>query len=190
MSVTRPVSPTTAISWRYRLQQFWRGLHAEVTADEIQRAVALLPGPAGNLFCAMPVDAQRHSLNVLASLGRAGQSNADLAAAALLHDVGKIAAQRAGYPLGLWWRGPLVLLEALAPQLLPGLACADPASGWRYVVYVQLNHPAIGATWADEAGCSWLTCWLIAHHQEQTPPNTDPARLALLQALQWADGKN
>ncbi len=91
----------------------------------------------------------------------------DLAAAALLHDVGKVAADDAGAYLGLWMRGPIVLLEAWRPDLLVRLASPQPAASLRYALFVHLAHPQIGAAWANEAGCSPLTCWLIAHHQDK-----------------------
>jgi len=75
-----------------RIRQFVRGVTASVSAEELQRAAQILP-PAGlTRFQQMPVDAQRHSLNVLSSLQGAGWNDADLAAAALLHDAGKLAA--------------------------------------------------------------------------------------------------
>jgi hypothetical protein len=183
----------------YRVGQFWRGVRARVEPAEAQRAAELLPAQACALFRGMPVDAQRHSLDVLAALQAAGDVQSDLAAAALLHDVGKTAAPS----LGLWLRGPLVLAEAFAPDLVDRWSDADPGRGWRYVLYVHRCHPAIGAMWAEQAGCSPLTCWLIAHHQDaldaldgvdeaavaagQSSPGQAPR--ALLAALQWADGR-
>lgn len=174
----------------YRLLQFLRGLGARVDEEEIQRAMAVLPHEAQVLFQRMPHDAQRHSLNVLASLQAANHTDADLAIAALLHDVGKVAAANAGYPLTLWWRGPLVLLEALAPAWMRRAASPAPEAGWRFVLHVHLEHPAIGAAWAQAAGCSPRSCWLIAHHQERNPPAADTQLLSLLRALQWADNEN
>ncbi|RIK38615.1 MAG: hypothetical protein DCC55_20640, partial [Chloroflexi bacterium] len=63
----------------YRLLQFLRGLGARVDEEEIQRAMAVLPHEAQVLFQRMPHDAQRHSLNVLASLQAANHTDADLA---------------------------------------------------------------------------------------------------------------
>ena len=185
----------------YRVSQFWRGLRATVTPADQRRVAAVLPAAAIPLFAQMPVDAQRHSLNVLDSLGAAG-NQPDLAVAALLHDCGKVAAAQGGMALGLWLRGPLVLLEMLLPQLTArwamvspltrgGDADAKPLQGWRYALYVQREHPAIGAAWAAEAGCSPLSCWLIAQHQ--TPLDqivgSDEARTLLI-ALQRADEDN
>lgn len=154
-----------------------------------------LPAAAIPLFTHMPVDAQRHSLNVWANVQAAGETHPDLAVAALLHDCGKVAAAHGGVVLGLWLRGPLVLLEALLPQMAARWASPDPAQRWRYALYVQREHPAIGAAWASKAGCSALSCWLIAHHQ--TPVATlagragvsDEAR-RLLAVLQQADDGN
>jgi hypothetical protein len=174
----------------YRLLQFVRGLAATVAVEEVKLARSILPEEAWPLFQRMPQDAQRHSLNVLATLQATGHTDPDLAAAALLHDVGKVAAADAGYPLTLWWRGPLVLCEALAPDWLRRRSAPTPSAGWRYVLYVHQEHPAIGARWAEAAGCSPITCWLIAHHQERNPPLSSDEELGLLHALQWADSNN
>ncbi len=176
--------------WRrslYRFGQLRRGLAAQVTGAEREQALRLLPPAASALFLALPRDAQRHSLDVLATLRAAGHRDHSLLAAALLHDVGKLAATQDGRRIGLWTRGPLVLLEAFAPAWCARLAHPDPARGWRYLLYVHREHPAIGAAWAQEAGCDELCCRLIAYHQ--TPPEQAPAGpwRALLVALQEAD---
>ncbi len=180
----------------YRFRQFFRGFNAQVSEAERQGISQLLPEPAVVLFERMPVDAQRHSLNVLYTLQAAGHREPDLAAAALLHDVGKVAADEAGVRLGLWLRGPLVILEAVAPALLDNLATDDVQKGWRYALYVHLTHPTIGAQWAEQVGCSRTTCWLIAHHQSVVhlaetgmQPEVETLRQWLV-ALQQADGSN
>lgn len=176
---------------QYRIGQFWRGLHARLEPEDATLARRVLGAEALPLFEAMPADAQRHSLNVLHMLWQAGYTDPDLAAAALLHDVGKTAAADGGVALGLWLRGPLVLMERFAPRLLRRWAVDDPAAGWRYAIYVHLEHATIGATWAAQRGCSPLTCRLIEHHQD-APGTTqaDAALRHLLAALQWADGAN
>lgn len=182
--------PGWAIRMGYRLRQFVRGITAQVHADEMVTVSRLLPKPGVAHFCQMPVDAQRHSLNVLYMLQKANAASPELAAAALLHDVGKIAAEEAGVHLSPWLRGPLVLLDKLMPSLRERLAADDPALGWRYALYVHHAHPAIGAQWAKEDGCSELTCWLIEHHQDVLghAPADDNEKLLLL--LQWADCRN
>lgn len=189
------IAPATPAGWRraqYRVRQFWQGVVARVSPEEHALAARMLPAAALELFERMPADAQRHSLNVLAAvtaIGVAGEGeDADLAAAALLHDVGKVAAQDAGVRLGPWLRGPLVLLEAWTPDLLRRAAREDPGSGWRYAVYVHFEHGRLGADMAQQAGCSELTCWLIAHHQDRaTAGEGGEYRQRLLAALQRAD---
>ncbi len=187
----------------YRLCQFMQGLSAHITPAERQIIAQLLPAAAVSLFEQMPIDAQRHSLNVLYTLQAAGRNQpasvqpdlfTDLFVAALLHDVGKVAAIDADVQLGLWARGPLVILEALAPTLFNRLASADPQQGWRYALYVQREHPQIGARWAKQAGCTAQTCWLIAHHQVTAHQvinlQVDEPQVTWLLALQQADNSN
>ena len=179
--------------WRtgyYRLRQFWNGWFAAIDPVELGVALAYLPSAAQARFQTLPIDAQRHSLNVLQSLQRRGAVPADLAAAALLHDIGKLAADEAGLRINLWVRGPLVLLEKVAPALLQRWASVEATQGWRYLLYVHFMHPAIGAQWATAWGCTPLTCWLIEHHQDQlsVEPGNEAEQLLIL--LQWADSLN
>lgn len=148
----------------------------------------------------MPPDAQRHSLNVLYTLQQQNSNNRvrpDLAVAALLHDVGKVAAEEVGIKINLWLRGPLVLLNFFFPEQMKMLAQegCEPRNllaCWRYVFYVYFEHPAIGAEWAKAAGCSLLTCWLIAHHQSEIEKleRVDESWKKHLTALQEADEQN
>jgi len=201
MSQTRLLYPklfARTQQFGYRLRQFFQGLQAHVTPAEQQMIARILPESVAALFFRLPIDAQRHSLNVLYTLQTAGYQQADLAVAALLHDVGKLAADEAGVQLNLWLRGPLVLLEAMLPQYLARLAIADPSRGWRYALYVHFQHPHIGAVWAKAAGCTPLACWLIEHHQADhqdadlvnAPSTLLDAPVTLLSALQWADARN
>lgn len=180
----------------YRVGQFVRGLSAHVSVEEMAEATDLLPPAAADLFCSLPRDARRHSLNVLHFLRAQGAVDADLAAAALLHDSGKLAAEQAGLPLTLWLRGPLVLLDALAPALARRLARSE-GKGWRRLLFVHRQHATIGARWAHERGCSARTVWLIANHQTSAPqlgPDgrsaVSAADLSALHALQSADDRN
>lgn len=185
---TLPVDPLRQRVF-YRLRQFFRGLVARVEPSELQAIRPLLPPDAYALFLRLPVDAQRHSLNVLHDLQRRGTVHPDLAAAALLHDVGKLAADEAGVRINLWLRGILVLLKAFLPSFFYRVQSENPQSGWRYALHISEFHPQIGAKWAAQCGCSELTCWLIAQHQEKVSEDA-PERSDLLKALQWADGRN
>lgn len=196
MTVPRTPAAGGAGDWRllpYRLRQFWRGLHPTVSQDEVKAVAAVLPPAAFALFQRMSIDAQRHGLNVWQTLLRQpGQAPApaDLVVAALLHDVGKMATSAAGLQINVWWRSLLVLLELIAPQWLTNLAVAEPQAGWRYLFHVHLAHPAIGAEWAAASGCSPVTCWLIAQHQDKGAATGHSPAAQLLARLQWADGQN
>ena len=186
-----PHAPTLFMRARYRVGQFLRGFRAAVTPADLASVGDLLTPAAAALFLRMPTDAQAHSLRVLHDLQAGGEVPPDLAAAALLHDVGKVAADDAGAYLGLWLRGPLVLLEAWRPQWLAAWASPVPAPTLRYALHVHLHHPQIGAQWAAEAGCTPLTCRLIAHHQDKNlEAIQDTQLLHDLARLQWADGRN
>jgi hypothetical protein len=173
---------------RYRVRQFMRGIKARVGPAERAEVRRILPSAASLLFDRMPVDAQRHSLNVLALLRASGPVGPDLAVAALLHDCGKLVESRNGAAISLWKRGPLVLLDAAAPGITTRWSSADPFSGWRYMLYVHRQHPALGAELAGEAGCTEAACWLIAHHQDRMASG-DTGQIDALQRLQWADNR-
>ncbi|MBV7329251.1 HD domain-containing protein [Chloroflexi bacterium TSY] len=180
----------------YRIKQFLWGLRAKVELHELEFVRQTIPEGAWSLFQRMPVDAQRHSLNVLYTLRDTYSAHPDLyndpdlIVAALLHDVGKIAADDAGVRIGLWLRGPLVLFEAFMPRQMQQLASPNPKDGWRHALYVYLEHPRIGAAWATEVGCSSRACRLIGQHQNKNVQFRDKRDLELLQALQLADSQN
>ena len=120
---------------RYRVGQFLNGWRATVSPQDyalVEQVLSPVSAEAMVLFTRMPVDAQAHSLRVLKTLRADGTSLGavlpDLAVAALLHDVGKVAADDAGVYSGLWMRGPLVLLEAWRPDLLAWLASPHPSA--------------------------------------------------------------
>jgi hypothetical protein len=178
--------PTGAI--HYRVWQFFRALTARVSQGDLETVACMLtPAPLA-LFRAMAIQDQRHGLDVYAALRKAGHTNPDLLAAALLHDVGKAVAR-----LPAWQRAIIVLLDHFAPRLLARLSQGDP-TGWRrpFVVYAQ--HPEAGACWAQEAGCSPLTVALIRRHEDRIEDcqigNCQTEEDHLLAALQIADSLN
>jgi hypothetical protein len=184
------IQPNLALLSAYRLRQFWRGITARITPEEMGIAAALLPRKSLARFCEMPADAQRHSFNVLYTLSQEGWHDPDLSVAALLHDVGKLASQQSLCKLTPWRRSQLVLLEAFYPGNLVSIASPDPNAGMRYLIYVHLRHGQIGAEWARMDGCSDTTCWLVAHHQEKRQPPFLSHNEQMLAMLQWADNRN
>ena len=168
---------------RYRARQFFRALAARVSVEELEQAACILTPAALTLFRSMSAQDQRHALEVCRTLIRAGHTDSQLLAAALLHDVGKAAAR-----LPAWQRATIVFLERFAPRLLARLSQGEP-QGWRRPFIVHARHPEIGARWAEEAGCLPLTVALIRRHQDRMG-DYRTGEEQLLAALQAADNLN
>jgi hypothetical protein len=170
----------------YRVRQFVNAALARVSPEELREAGEVLPPGAQELFRKMSIPDQRHSLNVMRTLRRAGHAQADLLAAALLHDAGKSAVK-----IHPWHRAVIVLSKRFAPGLLTWLTGDElRREAWRKPFVVHRAHPEIGADWAARAGCSPLTVSLIRRHQEplRRAPQNEEERL--LVALQRADAIN
>ena len=159
----------------HRVGQFIGHLTARVEPAEEARARSLLPELAWPLFVAMPIADRRHALDVAARLLAAGQADPDLLAAALLHDAAK------GPRVRLRHRVAGVLLQAAAPGALVRLASPDEGS-WRYPFHLFLQHAALSAEAALQAGCSQRTADLI---RGSSPP-ADALLAALLRTADEA----
>lgn len=149
----------------YRVYQLWRSL-AVRRLDEGDRVIVAttLPERAQPIFYAMSRNDQRHSLTVYRALLARGCGDADLLAAALLHDSGKGEGR-----VRLWVRPVFVLLRAFAPGLLRWLA-REPEARWRRPFYSAWRHADIGADLAAQAGLSERAVLLIrTHHQPDGP---------------------
>ena len=170
----------THSSLRRRIHRGLEGLFGPFQPVDESPARALLPPEALALFQRMSRADRAHSLRVYGWLVERGYDQRDLLVAALLHDCGKAAAR-----LAVWQRTLKVLLKTFAPAWWRKLSAPASPKNWRYPFYVLQAHPQIGATWARQTGCSELTCWLIAGH-EQTPPSYHP-HADLMWALQFAD---
>lgn len=131
---------------------------------------------------------RRHALAVARTLQQAGYDQPALLQAALLHDVAK----SLGQPI--IHRVAIVLLKAFWPAALERVGEWQIANGERRVILhpfiIHAHHPAIGAAWAEEAGCDPLAVRLIARHQETLTGQPAGAEEKLLAALQWADDLN
>jgi len=168
----------------YRVRQFVERLRFQQPVEEAALGLYLNPAQV-RLFWSMPVWEQQHALKVWLTLQQAGHTEAALAQAALLHDVGKTKAH-----VGLAPRVVKVLLQAVQSALLPRLA-ADKPGHWRYPFFILLHHAVYGAEMAAQADTDALALQLIRWHE--TAPGESGLDLvgqALLSALQAADNEN
>jgi len=173
------------------MRQGIRALLSLRQTPDLAEAAAYLTAPQLALFRRMPHIEQIHALNVLrtlfANLPPDGDLRAldDLAAAALLHDVGK-----SRYPVRIWQKTLPVLVGRAAPVLYETLADKDPRHWLWRAFAVKRHHPAWGAEMARTAHSSERVVWLIAHHQDDAAQWDEHPHAALLRALQAADDAN
>jgi hypothetical protein len=189
----------------YRSSQFFKAvgaaidaaMGARVTEDECVLVKSVLTAPAQRaLFDRMPAADRRHAVALLNTLRAGGHEHPALMQAALLHDVAK-----SGAGITIFHRVAVVLLRAFRPTWLQWLARdADqglpPHGGvslWRRPFARYVNHPSIGARWAEEAGCHPMAVSLIRRHQSLVSASGDASDVLedrLLRLLQAADDQN
>src|ERR1700694_1788127 len=123
----------------HRVSQFWRHASARVRPDESSEARRILGPELTPLFLELPVNDQRHGLDVLETAKRIEHSPTILLEqAALLHDVGK-----GGVHFSVIDRSVSVLFKALSPRLLDAMLAIRPGFARRYRAYA--DHARIGA---------------------------------------------
>lgn len=152
----------------YRTRQFWQALGATLTSEDLDLVRAVLTPPQLALFERLQPNEQAHSLRVLRSLLDQGEDHPDLLVAALLHDVGK-----SRFPLNIWQRVLIVLVNAVFPHFAPRLGSAS-GGAWRRPFILAEKHAQWGAEMAYAAGASPLAVALIKRHQEEL--SADPER--------------
>lgn len=116
---------------------------------------------------------------VLNRLLEQDETNNDLLAAALLHDVGKCC-----HPLRLWERVVIVLAKSLFPKRVKSWGEGEPF-GWKRAFVVAEQHPSWGAELAARAGASPMTVSLIRRHQDLLE---DRSRVQTVQDFSSEDG--
>lgn len=134
-------------------------------------------GPLAPLFLELPVNDQRHGLDVLETVTRLeGQPGQLLQQAALLHDLGK-----AGANFSVVDRSLAVFLKAASPRALNAMLRSRPAFARRYRIYA--DHARIGAERLRAAGAAALAAIVAEHHISE--PASEVTR-----SLKRADGRN
>jgi hypothetical protein len=157
-----------------RLLQLRNALTARVAPQEIAALTAVLSPDEMQLFASMSAAGMRHGLNVFHTLRMAGEQDACLLRAALLHDCGKRTAD--GRPLAVIWYVIGSQLERL-PRLYRLL------SGAVSVLAVYRDHAALGARLLAAAGSDDCLCQLVLRHHQIS----DDWRV---QRLKWADAQH
>jgi hypothetical protein len=161
----------------HRVGQFWRHASARVSVEDSVSAERILGPELAPLFLSLPVNDQRHGLDVLETINRLEtEPGRLLQQAALLHDVGK-----GGVRFSIIDRSLTVFVNAISPRLLNMMLRARPGFAARYGAYV--DHARIGADRLRAAGASELAAVVAEHHA--TTPELDVTR-----RLQRADRRN
>jgi hypothetical protein len=152
---------------RYRFAQGIRALIPALAPLDVamrEDALTLLPENAATAFRALPRSDQSHALRVHIALRARGETDADLLAAALLHDFGK----QPG--IGVTQKTVRVLL-ARWPRLLQWIGRdRAPLRRWRRGMARLLDHATIGADIAEQWGCSAATVAIIRASHEANQP--------------------
>ncbi len=159
---------------RHRLRQFFGALRPRVSPEARAGAYRWLSVGEQRLFETMMPRDQQHGIEVYQRVrAAAGQDDALLFAAALLHDCGK-------GRVALWQRVAHVVIGFAAPGLRDAIA-TEHGAGWRQAFRRLRYHPEIGANMAAAAGADADVVRMIREQESERPD----ARLAMLQA---ADG--
>ena len=168
----------------YRTHQFWNALLSPRKRINNESLLPYLTPAQLCLFRRMQPSEQAHAYQIFKHLETSGQTNPDLLAAALLHDVGKIL-----YPLSIFER----VMSVLGNHLFRGAAqrwATGTPHGLRQPFVVAEQHAEWGADLASQAGANVLTVELIRHHQDPQLPDSGLQTQGLLAVLQAADGEN
>lgn len=152
--------------WVGRTRQFVRYVTGRVSARERQALAGWLTPAQLALFEQMHRADQRHGLDVVAALRRAGRVEPELLLAGLLHDAGK------GRDLHLWHRVCWALSER-HPRLT---AVFLRVPTFQAAFATIERHVERSAVLALEAGCSPRTADLIRH---QAAPSDEELVVAL-----------
>lgn len=157
--------------WGGRTRQFARYLTGRVSRAERNELTAWLSASQLELFDHMHRADQRHGLDVVVALRRAGHTDSDLLIAGLLHDSGK------GRDLRVWHRIGWSLGERYGQHVQ---AATVRLPTFRTAFATLAAHAERSAELALAAGCSAAAADLIRHQAE-------PTNLDLGLALRLAD---
>jgi hypothetical protein len=172
------------------VQRFRQGIRALLAFSrpvEQDLVRSVLTGEQVALFQRLQRSEQQHSIHVLRTLMAADEAvPRDLAAAALLHDVGK-----PRYPVRVWQKTLNVLIRHFVPRLYRHWSeQGSPNNPFARACVVAKHHPQWGGGLAETVNVSERTLWLIEHHAEDPVKWEDHPNFSLLLRLQQADDAN
>jgi hypothetical protein len=161
----------------HRVGQFWRHSSARVSPAEIARATEILGPRLAPFFFALPLNDQRHGLDVLSTVEADGAAlPALLQQAALLHDMGKVDAR-----FSVAERSLTVFLDRVSPALLAAMLRLRPGFRRRFQTY--RDHAGVGAARLRAVGATELAAVVEEHH-------ADHPELEITRRLRRADARN
>ncbi|MFN8529204.1 MAG: hypothetical protein U0670_11365 [Anaerolineae bacterium] len=174
--------------WLHRFQQGLRALAVMAfapTIDDSQAALYLTPQQLADFRRLKPAE-QMHSLRVLSAvLAQADPTPSALAAAALMHDVGKTR-----YPVSLFGKTLPVLVSVVSPTLVTRLSQGDPRRWWVRPFATYRLHPQWSGDILTASHANPDAVWLAAHHADPAEEWHDHPLYPLLVRLQQADDVN
>jgi hypothetical protein len=168
----------------YRVQQFLRTLRVHPKTIQTTPVLEILDPPLSKLFFQMTPSDQAHSLRVLSALQRDGHTDADLLAAALLHDVGKSVHRPSVFD-----RIVVVLANQIIPRRVVQWGGANP-QGWRRPFVIATQHARWGADLVAQHNASPRLVELIRRHQDPLPATPSTPVDLLLVELRRVDSEN
>lgn len=177
------------MNWKYRVWQFWKALVAKPDQHDFAMVERILPAELLPLFSQMGKNEQAHSIRVCKALIEEGESEIDLLAAALLHDVGKTL-----YPLKLWERIWIVLWKEQKKENkntefhIPWNEI-NHQPWWKRAMIVAENHAEWGAKLLKQYQVSPRLIWLVQYHQEYPQDRNSEKEKYLLEKLQRVDNR-
>ena len=171
---------------RIRIRQGIRALLAGAKPVDFMLARRHLSEREFAVFQQMSRAEQHHSLKVLRDVLAQGETTPGaLAAAALLHDVGKSRCH-----LAVWQKTAAVLVKAVAPGLAAQLGRDESIRFWRAPFTLHKHHAKWGGEILRGCGSEGAVIWLAEHHQENAEDHRRHPHYGLLKRLQMADDAN
>jgi hypothetical protein len=169
----------------YRLRQFFQAIFVRPDANALTEVEAELGPDLFSLFSQMTPFDQEHSIRVYWMLLACDETDPDLLAAGLLHDVGK-----SRYPLPIYERAIVVLFRDLFANR--ELGTSGSIRWWERPFYNAQRHPSWGADMVLKHGGSEKTAALIRCHQDHLPttPSAADEMDRMLRVLQDVDSQN